>query len=81
MTGGGMMDGMGFGGGYGMYFGMFFWILILIGIVLLVIWAVQKSTGAGGGKAEESAMEVLKKRYARGEIDKEEYNEKKNIIS
>jgi putative membrane protein len=77
MMGNGMMDG---GMGLWMFLGMVFWILIIVGIVLLVVWGVQKGTGSGVGKAEEPAMEILKKRYARGEISKQEYEEKKKDL-
>jgi len=81
MFGGGMMEGAGFGSGYGMFFGMIFWVLILIGIIALVIWAIQRSGGAGVAPQQESALDILKKRYARGEIDKEEFEEKKKLVS
>jgi len=81
MMSGGMMEGIGFGTGYGMYFGMIFWVLILIGIIALVIWAIQKSGGANVVTQNESALDILKKRYAKGEIGKEEFEEKKNLIS
>ncbi len=73
---GGMMDGP----GPWMFFPMVFWVLILVGIIFTVVWAVQKTSGTDGRKTEESAIEVLKKRYARGEITKEEFeNIKKDI--
>lgn len=34
-----------------------------------------------GGERSESALEILDKRYARGEIDKQEYEEKKAAIA
>jgi putative membrane protein len=71
---------MGNGVGIWMFFGVVFWILLIVGIVLLVVWAVQKAAG-GEGRREESALEILKKRYARGEISKEEFEEKKRDIS
>ena len=81
MFGGGMMEGAGFGMGGGMIFGMIFWVLILIGIVVLVIWAVQKSGGQSVVAQNETALDILKKRYAGGEIDKEEFEEKKRLVS
>ncbi len=75
----GMMDGYSFGVvGYGMLiFGFIFWILILIGLVLLIKYLWEH----GGAKAgHESALEILKTRYAKGEISKEEFEEKKKDI-
>ena len=75
-----MMEGMGFGSGSGMFFGMIFWVLILIGIIVLVVWAIQKS-GANQSSSAESALDILKKRYAKGEIDREEFEERKRLVS
>jgi putative membrane protein len=70
----GMMDGYGYGMGSGMWiFGLIFWILILVGLVLLIKYLWE----GGGARKEESALEILKKKYARGEISKEEFEEKK----
>ncbi len=71
-------------GPYGMM-GMFFFfllsILFIVGIVLLVVWFVGKSTKDARGHGGESALDVLKKRYARGEITQEEFGiMKKDII-
>jgi len=83
-----MMDGGMFGTGFGL-FGMLFNIAILIGVVVLVVWAVQKFTGSGGGsgaggqhtRQSLSAREILDQRYARGELDREEYQQKLHDIS
>lgn len=77
-----MMDNDITGGWMGswMLFGIVFWILISAGIVLLVVWVVQKAMGGGGGGTEGSALEILKKRYASGEISKEEFEEKKRDL-
>jgi len=52
----------------------------------LIIWAIlaavrssNESKGSDSSKAD-SALEMLKKRYARGEISKEEYEEKKEEV-
>ena len=78
MRGDWMMDG---GMGIWMLLNTVFWILVIIGIVLLVIWVVRRASVSERTKVEESALEILKKRYARGEITKEEYEEKKRDIS
>jgi putative membrane protein len=56
-----------------------FWIAVIVGIVFLVRWIVQQ-TRSGQGKSEESSLEILKKRYARGEIDKKEFEQKKKDL-
>lgn len=78
MSGSGMMGG---GMGIGMVLAMVFWLLLIVGVVFLLVWAVQKFVGSTSGKVEESALDVLKKRYARGEIPREEYEEKKRDLS
>ena len=55
--------------------------LIIWGIVALVRGAGQpRGTDTVSGQPD-SALEVLKKRYARGEINKEEYEEKKKDLA
>jgi len=58
-----------------------FWVLMILVIVLL-IQRIRTSKGNGreAGPAAESALDILKKRYARGEINKEEYLEKKKDV-
>ena len=75
-----MMNGGGFCGGFGMFFMFFFWILLLAGLVILVVWFVNQSK-TGSTKNEISALDILKKRYAEGEIDKEEFGKKKKDLS
>ena len=72
----GMMDGYGMGGGWGIL-GLIFWILVIIGLVLLIKYLWEGGTAKRG---QESALEILKERYARGEISKEEFEEKKKDL-
>jgi putative membrane protein len=70
-------------GGYGMgWFGgifmVVFWIVVIVGIIFLIRWLVQ-STRGGSGSAE-SALEILKRRYAAGEINKKEFEQKKKDL-
>lgn len=55
------------------------WALIIIGIVFLVRWAVGQSRSNSRGQ-EKSALDVLRDRYAKGEIDKREFEEKKKDL-
>ena len=61
--------GMGFGGGI---FMILFWVLIILGVLYLVK-VLLGSDGSGVDKPPETAREVLEKRFARGEISKEEF--------
>lgn len=77
MMGPGMMGG--FGWGWLPLLVIVFWGLIIWGIVA----AVRSSRNDGGCRtsAGESALDVLKLRYARGEIKKKEFEEKKREIA
>jgi putative membrane protein len=78
MMGPGMMSGFGW-----MWLMPVFWIVVLGLIIWAVVAAVRgssESRSSGSSKAD-SALEVLKKRYARGEINKEEYEEKKRDLA
>ena len=56
---------------------LIFWILIIIGLVLLIKYLWE---GGGARREQDSALEILKKKYARGEIGKEEFEEKKKDL-
>lgn len=67
----------GFGMGFGGIVMILFWVLVIIGIVLLIRLVI------GGTRPEgrtETALDILKKRYAKGEISKEEFDERKRDI-
>jgi putative membrane protein len=70
-------DMMGWGGGF---FMVFFWVAIIVGIALLVKWIMDASGKSEGIRSGESPMEILKRRYAAGEIGKEEFEEKKKDL-
>ena len=70
----------GFGGGL---FGMLlFWGLIIFGIVLLVRWIAGPSSPRGNGPRarDKTPLDILGERYARGEIDKAEFEQKRNDL-
>ena len=68
------MMGSGWGLGFGI-FGLIIWILIIIGIIYL-IRALVKDNYQQTPPPKDSAMEILKERYAKGEINKQEFEEK-----
>lgn len=60
-------------GGWPMGFMWFWWILVIAGIAAIV-WFVINTTQRRGDKGdEESPEEILKRRFAKGEIDQETY--------
>lgn len=64
-------------GGGGWFMMIFWWGLIILGLVLLVGWIIRQTSQSNQGK---SSMDILKERYAKGEISKEEFDEKKKDI-
>jgi putative membrane protein len=67
--------------GFGWWWMMIFWIAVIVGLVFLVKWLVEQ--GRADRKIsppEESALDILKKRYAKGEINKEEFEQKKRDL-
>ena len=79
-----MMGGF-FGGAMGwigMILGFIFFILIIIGVIFLIVWIVKRATHSGiEDKTGSKALEVLKERYAKGEITKEQYESMKKDLS
>lgn len=69
---GGWVPMMHYGFGYG---GMFMWIIFLIVIGLLIYFFVQTQKTKGQTPTQnESHLDILKKRYAKGEINKEDFD-------
>jgi putative membrane protein len=60
------------GGWVTMFMGLFF--LLFIGLVVYLIAKSTKATPTEVSLKENTSLEILKKRYARGEINKEEYD-------
>ena len=78
-----------FNGGYGGFWGMWFMPIIMIVVCGLIIWGIVALArhgwawccGQSSQQYSDSALDVLKRRYAVGEIGKEEFEDKKKQIA
>ncbi len=69
-----------FGFGYG--FGGMFMGIILLALVVVVIYFIVRNVQLKNktGQAQESAMDILKKRYAKGEVTKDDFDRIKSEL-
>jgi cytochrome c biogenesis protein CcmG/thiol:disulfide interchange protein DsbE len=65
--------------GYGGGMMWIFWILIIIALVWFVAFATRRGSIAPGN--EKSALDILRERYAKGEIDREEFEQKQKDLN
>lgn len=75
---------MGWTDGYGwMGFGgiimILFWVLVIAGVIALVRWFGIRDRGSGD-TSRRTPLEILQERYARGEIEREEYEQKRRDL-
>jgi putative membrane protein len=71
-----MMDGLGMG------FGFIFWLVILAVVVAGIVWFVRSQQyNQRSPERRSTALDVLEERYARGDITREEYLQKKRDIT
>jgi len=82
MMGGNMMSS-GMMGNYPAYYGYnsfwnTFWLVFLIGLISLIVWLIYKFTKKG--EESETPINILQKRYARGEINKKQFEEMKKEL-
>ena len=74
-------------GGYGMFFGPLFMILILAATIAVIVFLVRWLSGVqqGFGPASltppvQTPLDILKERFAKGEINKEEFDERRRVL-
>ena len=70
-----------------MWFGgwwMALWMLLIwAGLILLVVWGVRAVSGEGRGAGRpgrSNALQILEERFARGEIDRDEFEERRSVL-
>ncbi len=79
--GSGMMGQWGVGW-FGGIFMIIFWIVVLAALIFFIRWLAQSGAQhEPAGSGTDRAIEILKERYARGEINKEEFESKTKDIT
>lgn len=73
------------GGWHGWFFGpmmmLLLVVLVVLGVVLAVRWSGgDRRDGPSGGPPRSTPRDILNERFARGEIDKEEYEERRRVL-
>jgi len=67
--------------GFGWLFMILFWVLVIAGTVILARWIASSGDNKGQGQSSETPVDLLKKRYAKGEISRDQYEQMKKDIS
>ena len=73
-----MMGGWGYGWGVAH---MIIWVVILIAIIIGIMWLVRSLSANRELPRRGAGLALLEERYARGEINRDEYLEKKRDLS
>lgn len=73
------------GGGWGMIFGPFIMILVVAAVVAVAVLIVRSlggpnASGIDRSPPTKSALDILRERFARGEIDKQEFEDRRHIL-
>ena len=63
----------------GMFLGGILWLVMIVGGGLLIAF-ILGSKRRGSGHGTDSSMEILKERYARGEISREEFEQRRKTL-
>ncbi len=72
-----MMDGGSWGWGWVM---MVFWVAVIVFIVILIARSVGGGNNSTSNHSNDDALEIAKKRFASGEINKKEFDEIRKAI-
>jgi putative membrane protein len=71
-----MWDGMSGWGWFGMIWMLVFW----VGLIFLVVWVIRQFSNGSRPRSERHALDILKERFARGEIESTEFEERRRAL-
>ena len=64
-------------GGLGMFVGLLFWVALIV----LIVWAVTTLFGRASSNTQTDALDILKRRYAAGEISQGEFETARRALA
>jgi putative membrane protein len=68
------------GMGWWMVFGGIWMILFWGGLIALIVWGISRLARRGSATGKQTPLEIVKERYARGEITKEQFEQIKKDL-
>jgi putative membrane protein len=66
--------------GYGMFFGPLVMILTVVAVVFGIVWLMRGVSGSERRENTDSGLATLKERFARGEIDRTEFEDRRKAL-
>ena len=75
-----MMDGSAMMGPTMGIFMLLFWGVVIFGLILAVRWLADRGKADQANEPRQAPLDILEQRYARGEIDREEFEQKKKDL-
>jgi len=75
-----MMGEYGHGWGMGMGWWWIIGLIILIAVIWMVVKAMNQQNATTKTESKKTALDIIKERYAKGEIDKQEYEERRKDL-
>lgn len=67
------------GGALG-WVGTVIFIGLLVALIVVVVWSVVRVTGQSQGPRSDTSLDILRERFARGEISQAEFEEAKRVL-
>lgn len=67
------------GGALG-WVGMAIFMGLLVALIVVVVWSVVRVTGQSQGPRSDASLDILRERFARGEISQAEFEDAKRVL-